>query len=52
MTAELPDVFRIAPDRVLAFMEQERVSVIVAAFHDSAPWCVALRDPDLVGHAG
>jgi hypothetical protein len=52
MTAALPDVFRIGPDRVLAFMGEERVSVLVAAFHDSAPWCVALRDPDLDGHAG
>ncbi|HEY7055762.1 MAG TPA: hypothetical protein VH458_04515 [Vicinamibacterales bacterium] len=42
-----PDLFRSAPATVLTFMADQRVPLVIEAFHDAAPWCVALCETAL-----
>jgi hypothetical protein len=44
-TAAVPDIFRDPPDRVIAFMAEHKVFVLIGAFYDATPWCVALCEP-------
>jgi hypothetical protein len=46
LTVSLPDTFRTRPEKVLTFMAEQNVNLLIDVFHDDTDWCIALLEPD------